>query len=182
MSQRLITNRGLLSLNQHLQINSQHTLKKVKQELVLTASTRTISRYCSKIGWRKIRTRYCQIVSSNNRIKRFIYACCAKIYHEKYDDSIHADECTVEMRNTTIKTWHKGSNILRASGGRIGKPKYNNKVHLWGGISRKGLTNLVIFEGKMNSAGFQNILTEGLLPFLIQFTFFNTIFILNIKF
>jgi hypothetical protein len=29
-------------------------------------------------------------VSSNNRIKRFIYACCAKIYHEKYDDSIHA--------------------------------------------------------------------------------------------
>ena len=28
--QRLITNRGLLSLNQHLQINSQHTLKKVK--------------------------------------------------------------------------------------------------------------------------------------------------------
>ncbi len=62
------------------------------------------------------------------------------------------------------------------------KPKYNNKVHLWGGISRKGLTNLVIFEGKMNSAGFQNILTEGLLPFLIQFTFFNTIFILNIKF
>ena len=36
--QRLITiNRSLLSLNQHLQINSQHTLKKVKQELVLTA-------------------------------------------------------------------------------------------------------------------------------------------------
>ena len=56
----------------------------------------------------------------------------------KYDDSIHADECTVEMRNTTIKTWHKGSNILRACGGRIGKPKHNNKVHLWGGISRIG--------------------------------------------
>ena len=33
----------------------------------------------------------------------------AKIYHEKYDDLIHADECTVEMRNTTIKTWHKGT-------------------------------------------------------------------------
>jgi hypothetical protein len=35
--QHLITNTGLLSLNQNLQINSQHTLKKVKQELVLTA-------------------------------------------------------------------------------------------------------------------------------------------------
>jgi hypothetical protein len=53
--------------------------------MVLTASTRAISRYCSKIGWRKIR--YFQLVSSNNRIQRFNYACCAKIYHEKYDDS-----------------------------------------------------------------------------------------------
>jgi hypothetical protein len=56
--------------------------------------------------------------------------------------------------------------LLRASRGKVFKPKYNIKVHLWGGISRKGLTNLVIFEGEMNSTGFQDILTVGLLPFL----------------
>ena len=41
--------------------------------------------------------------------------------------------------------------------------------YLWGGISRRGLTDLVIFEGKMNSAGFQDILTVGLIPFLENF-------------
>jgi hypothetical protein len=168
-SQRLISNRGLLSLNEHLHKNAQYTSSKFKDELVLTASTRSITRYCNKLGWKKIRTRYCQLVSPNNRIKRFIYACCAKIFNENYHDSIHADECTVELRRTTIKTWYKSNMPSRAAGGKVGKPKHNTKVHLWGGISRRGLTDLVIFEGKMNSAGFQDILTVGLIPFLENF-------------
>jgi len=40
----------------------------------------------------KIRTRYCQLVSPNNRIK----SCAKDIYEENYHDFIHADECTVE--------------------------------------------------------------------------------------
>jgi hypothetical protein len=47
------------------------------------------------------------VTSPNNRIKRFIYACYAKIFNENYHDSIHADECTLELRQTTIKTWFK---------------------------------------------------------------------------
>jgi transposase len=39
---------------------------------------------------------------------------------------------------------------------------------LWGGISRKGLTPLIIFEGKMNSTGFQDLLKIGLIPFIDQ--------------
>ena len=39
-------------------------------------------------------------------------------------------------------------------------------MHLWGGISRSGLTPLVIFEGKLESMGFQQIITRGLLPFI----------------
>ena len=57
------------------------------------------------------------------------------------------------------KTWFKSSNILRAVGGKIDKPKHNLKVYLWGGISRKGLTNFEIFEGKIDSTAFQNILS-----------------------
>jgi hypothetical protein len=67
---RVITNKGLLEMNKLLLRNSQITAKVIKKELVLTASTRTITRYCNKLGWKKIRTRYCQIVSFNNRIKR----------------------------------------------------------------------------------------------------------------
>ena len=65
-----------------------------------------------------------------------MYCCCAKIFRENLFDSIHADECSVEIRKSTIKTWYKLSLMLRAAGGKIGKPKHNNKVHLWGGISR----------------------------------------------
>ena len=42
------------------------------------------------------------------------------------------------------------ADILRAFGGKIGKPKHSNvKIHLVGGISRKGLTPLVLFKGNM---------------------------------
>jgi hypothetical protein len=48
--QRLISNRGLLSLNEHLRKNGHHTSRQFKEELVLTASTRSITRYCNKLG------------------------------------------------------------------------------------------------------------------------------------
>ena len=48
--QRLITNRSLLSLNRHLQINSQHTLKKEQFQDIA------------------VKIRYFQLVSSNNWI------------------------------------------------------------------------------------------------------------------
>ena len=36
---------------------------------------------------------------------------------------------------------------LRAAGGKLGKPKQGFKVNLFGGISRKGLTPLIVFKG-----------------------------------
>ena len=44
--------------------------------------------------------------------------------------------------------------------------KHPVKVHVWGGISWKGRTPIVIFEGIMNAEGFEKIHREGLLPFL----------------
>ena len=43
-----------------------------------------------------------------------------------------------------------GNSQMQAAGGKIGKPKHSNvKIHLLGGISRKGLTHLVMFTGRM---------------------------------
>ncbi len=53
---------------------------------------------------------------------------------------IHIDECTLELRQFTYKILNKPSaNLLRAHGGKVGKPKHNLKVHLLGGISRNQL-------------------------------------------
>ena len=49
---------------------------------------------------------------------------------------------------------------------KIGKPKHYFKVHLFGGISRQGLTPLIIFTGTMFSGDFQNFLTASILPFI----------------
>ena len=46
------------------------------------------------------------------------------------------------------------------------RPKHPLKVHVWAGISLKGPTKIVIFEGMMDAALYVEILETGLLPFL----------------
>ena len=53
--------------------------------------------------------------------------------------------------------WRKHDQLLfRAAGGKLGKPKHGFKVHLFGGISRKGFTPLIAFRGKMCSGEYNN--------------------------
>ena len=114
----------------------------------MLASKITFKRYCNRLGWHKNQSKYCQIVTPINRLKCFIYACYCKKYKETYDDVIDGDETLVELRVTNSQNLVKpGSKLLRASGGKNGKPKHSPKIHLFGAISRKGLTPLVIFKG-----------------------------------
>ena len=156
----LISNTGILNINNALLNDPCLTAGKIKKRLFLTASQQTIRRCIRKLGWRKIQTKYCQIVSPINRIKRFVYASMAKKNNENFYDVIDLDECTVEVRKFSAKNWHKTSNnkLLRAWGGKLGKPKHNFKLHLFGGISRRGLTPLVIFTGIMHENDYQNFL------------------------
>ncbi len=58
--------------------------------------------------------------------------------------------------------------MLRAVGGKIGKPKQSTvKIHLLGGISRKGLTPLVMFKN-MCSPDFQHYLNLSVIPFIVE--------------
>ena len=67
------------------------------------------------LGWRRVETKYCQIVSFENRVKRFIYGCCCKIFNETFDDSVNIDEFSVVVRLAGYKNYRKSSSdILRA--------------------------------------------------------------------
>ena len=46
------------------------------------------------------------------------------------------------------------------------RPKYPTKVHVWAGISRRGATQICIFEGTMDAILYTNILQNTLLPFV----------------
>ena len=94
-------------------------------KLNLVAATKTVRNNIQTLGWRKVNSKYCQIVSPVNRLKRFVYACCCKIYNETYDDVLVIDETTVEIRLASYKNWNKTSTgLLRAEGGKIGKQKH----------------------------------------------------------
>ena len=114
VSKCLISKAGLLAINEALLKNPFLTAKKLKCQLSLIASTRTICHWINRLGWRKVNTKYCQIVSPVNRCKRFIFACFVKKFGENFDNSIAVDECTVELRQCTYKNWTKDDRSLRA--------------------------------------------------------------------
>jgi hypothetical protein len=166
-AKRLISNAGMLALNKALLERPCLTAGKLKKDLNLHASRQTICRALKLIGWREVQTKYCQIVRPANRMKRFIYACLAKRFGETFDDAIVVDECTVELKMYNQTNWRKDDQpFLRAAGGKLGKPKHNVKVHLFGGISRKGLTPLITFGGTMCSKDYQNWLGLSIRPFI----------------
>ena len=49
------------------------------------------------------------------------------------------------------------------------RPKYPIKVHIWGGISKRGATNVVIFTGIMNAECLATVFEAGLLSFLREY-------------
>jgi hypothetical protein len=122
----------LLDINNLLLSNPFVTSKEIKAKLNSVAASKTVRNYIHKLGWRKVYTKYCQIVSPVNRLKRYIYASFCKIYNEIYDDILAIDETTVEIRLASYKNWNKTyTGLLRAESGKIGKPKHSNvKIHL----------------------------------------------------
>ena len=50
----------------------------------------------------------------------------------------------------------------------IFRPKHPLKVHVWAGISLKGPTKIIIFEGMMDAPLYVEVLKTGLIPFLAE--------------
>ena len=50
----------------------------------------------------------------------------------------------------------------------VSRPKHPPKVHVWGGISARGATAVVIFTGVLTATRYTDILDSALVPFLTQ--------------
>ena len=71
----LISDEGLLVINKLLLSNPFVTSSEIKTKLNLVVESKTVGNYIYVLGWRKVNTKYCQIVSPVDRLTRFIYAC-----------------------------------------------------------------------------------------------------------
>jgi len=77
--------------------NKNLTTPQIKNSLNLRASTRTVQKYLNRLGWRKIRVKYCQFVSRKNKIERLNFCNFCLLANDSFDFSIFLDECTVMM-------------------------------------------------------------------------------------
>jgi hypothetical protein len=119
-----------------------------------------------KLGWKVIRTKYCQYVSLKNRIELYIYAQICLLTYERFLNYIFVDECTVQLcQHGSIYRYKDRIDKIKL----IGKYKHEASVHVIGGISRKGRTELIIFTGTMDSNGFADCCSQFLIPFIQRY-------------
>jgi len=89
---------------------------------------------------------------------------CNKRTEEKeaFDDVIFTDESTVQLECHRRKCFRKKKTPRKLKY----KHKHPPKLHVWGGISKQGATQLVIFDGIMNATRYGDILKASLVPFI----------------
>ena len=118
-----------------------------------------------KLGWTFRGSAYCQLIHDANKVKRLAWAKenleNARTM-EGFKNVVWTDECSVQLETHRRFCCRKVGCQPRPKP----RPKHPAKVHVWAGISWKGPTPIVIFEGKMNATGYIEVLEQGMLPFL----------------
>lgn len=129
----------------------------------LVVSVATIKRARQALGWTAKKTRYCAMISEVNKEKRVTW-CLDRIAEADLDmaDIIWTDECTVQLEPHRKTTYQKKGEPLQYAA----RPKHPPSVHVWGGISSRGATPIVIFTGVLIATRYTRILDAALLPFL----------------
>ena len=114
------------------------------------------------MGWSAHATRYCQLIRVRNKLKRVQFCQMLLANGDNFDNVVFTDEAMIQLKPAHRKSYHKKGEprVFRP------KPKHPVKVFVWGGISKQGATNVVIFLGIMDAERYFKILTAGLLPFV----------------
>ena len=125
-------------------------------------SLATIKRSQQLLGWTFHGTRYCQLIRPANKEKRLSWATKCLAENDDFDDVIWSDETSVQLELHRRHCFRKMNQPPKLKP----KPKHPIKVHVWAAISKRGATNVCIFEGKMDASFYIKILEHYLLPFI----------------
>lgn len=145
------------------EMTSPELTRRIYQQFGLHFSLNKVKRLRRKLGWVQTATKYCQLIREPNRVKRLEFSEKCLREGEQFDNVIFTDECSVLLENHSKLSFHRKWEQPKLKG----RPKHPVKVHVWAGISKRGPTRLVLFEGIMDAQFYvQEILANGLLPFI----------------
>ena len=117
--------------------------------------------YFINLGWVSSRPQYCQLIRVVNKVKRSLWCQQQLVNCEDFSDAIWTDECSV-MIERKRKSYRRAGYPARLKP----KPKHPLKVHIWGAISMKGATKLVMFRENLNAVNFAQMLEKSLISFI----------------
>ena len=128
----------------------------------LQMSKNTVKKARRDLGWVSTTPRYCQLIREVNKEKRLLFALQLIKDKENFGDIIWSDECSVQLERHSRRCYRRKGKPKSLKP----KPKHPYKVHIWGGISCRGATKLVIFNGILVSTRLLKIYENSLLPFV----------------
>ena len=153
-----------MSLNDELSARQLRDMLLKKWPCIKKISISTVKRARRHLGWTISRPKYCQLIRETNRERRLQW-CQEQLQNsEQFDDVIFSDECSVQIDYHGRLCFRKVGQARKLKP----RPKHPYKVHLWGGISKRGATPIVIFTGILTATRFCELIEAGLLPFIQQ--------------
>lgn len=163
---KIVTLRDIELVKTTLKNNCHQSSRDVHRELISDGSRislGTTQALIKEVGFTNSMPRYSQMVKECNLQPRVDFCNTLISNNDDLNDIIFSDESSVQLHNNRT-TSYRPVGSARTS---IPKPKHPLKVHVWAGISRRGPTQMVIFDGIMDSVFFtENILKEALLPLI----------------
>ena len=135
----------------------------VSRKFAVDISATSIRRYLRvSLQWTVVRTRYGPMISELNKQKRLDFAKMCLENGDNFDNVIWTNESSVQLR--------RHCQTMRVKMGRevTYKPvaKHALKVHVWAGISKRGATNICVFDTTMDASLYVKILEDFLIPFI----------------
>ena len=97
-----------------------------------------------------------------NQKKRLIWSKEQVKANEQFSNVVFSDECTVQLENHSRLCFRKKNEKRKLKQ----RAKHPIKLHIWGGISVRGATRLVMFTGIMDAKRLGAVYEAGLLPFI----------------
>ena len=165
---RYLSNHHYVFIDNALAENDELTAKQLKDIMVQkwadlkNISLTTIKRARKYLGWTSSKPKYCQLIREANKEKRLNWANEQIANSEQFQDVIFSDECSVEIDSHSKICFRKKGQLRKFKP----RPKHPLKVHIWGGISKRGATQIVIFTGILTATRFTEVIKAGLLPLI----------------